>query len=282
MRIVTYSVETGAPRAGIVVDDRIVDLSGAGYADVISFLEAGAAAVEAARALRPGPDSPLRSEVKLHAPIPKPEKFICIGLNYRDHAAEAGMEVPDTPIVFTKYANAVCGPDEAIELPAVSNQVDYEAELGFIIGRRCKNVRKQDWREVVFGYTCVNDVSARDYQLATSQWTIGKTFDTFGPMGPELVSADEIADPHKLRIRLDLNGETMQDSNTSRFIFDIPALVEYLTAVMTLSPGDIVSTGTPPGVGFARKPPVFLKPGDEVVVKIEGIGELRNPCVAGA
>jgi 2-keto-4-pentenoate hydratase/2-oxohepta-3-ene-1,7-dioic acid hydratase in catechol pathway len=158
--------------------------------------------------------------------------------------------------------------------------VDYEAEFAFVIGKRCRNVAKEDWQDVVFGYTCVHDVSARDYQLATSQWTIGKTFDTFGPRGPVLVSKDELPDPHNARISFELNGQVLQDSNTSQFVFDIPYLVNYLSTVMTLEPGDVVSTGTPPGVGFARKPPIFMKPGDVAVVKIEGIGELRNACVS--
>ena len=170
--------------------------------------------------------------------------------------------------------------DDDIVLPKASTQVDYEAELAFVIGKRCKNVKAADWQDVVFGYTIVHDVSARDYQLATSQWTIGKTFDTFGPMGPTLVSKDEIPDPHDLRISLELNGKTLQDSSTKQFVFDIPYLVEYLSTVMTLEAGDVVSTGTPPGVGFARKPPIFLQPGDVAVVKIEELGELRNRCVA--
>ncbi len=280
MRLVTFShgEDLGA---GLIIDDKIVDLGPAGYPDALSFLRDGDNALEAARLLQPTPTSPNVSDVRLFAPIPKPDKFICIGLNYRDHAEESGMAIPDTPIIFTKYPNAICGPGDEIVLPPTSDQVDYEAELAFVIGKTCKNVKAADWEDAVFGYTCVHDVSARDYQMATSQWTIGKTFDTFGPMGPSVVSKDEIADPHNLRIELDLNGETLQDSNTSQFIFDIPALIEYLSHVMTLEPGDVVSTGTPPGVGFARKPPVFMKPGDEAVVRIEGIGELRNPCVAG-
>jgi 2-keto-4-pentenoate hydratase/2-oxohepta-3-ene-1,7-dioic acid hydratase in catechol pathway len=279
MRLITYSAGD-APQAGLAIDGRAVSLAPAGYGDVLSFLRDGEKAVAAAAGLKPSSSAPRLEDVKLLAPVPKPDKFICIGLNYRDHAIESGMEIPKLPTVFTKYPNAVCGHGDAIVLPSVSNQVDYEAELAFVIGKRCKNVPAAQWRDVVFGYTCVHDVSARDYQLATSQWTIGKTFDTFGPVGPTLVSRDEIPDPHNLRISLDLNGQTLQDSNTSQFVFDIPYLVEYLSKVMTLEPGDIVSTGTPPGVGFARKPPVFLKPGDDVAVKIEGIGELRNRCVA--
>jgi 2-keto-4-pentenoate hydratase/2-oxohepta-3-ene-1,7-dioic acid hydratase in catechol pathway len=278
MRLVTYSTGAG-PRAGLVVDGRVADLAAIGYSDVVGFLRDGDKAKAAAAGLKPDASAPALDAVKLHAPIPQSDKFICIGLNYRDHAIESGMAIPELPTVFTKYPNAVCGHGDDIVVPSVSKQVDYEAEFAFVIGKRCKNVKKADWKDVVFGYTCVHDVSARDYQLATSQWTIGKTFDTFGPMGPALVSADEIADPHNLRISLDLNGETLQDSNTNQLIFDIPYLVEYLSTVMTLEPGDVVSTGTPPGVGFARKPPVYLKPGDECVVRIEGIGELRNRCV---
>ncbi len=282
MRLVTFTTGTGS-RAGLVSGDRIIDLAAAGYSDVLSFLEAGDVAVAAANDLAANPGETIRrADVTLQAPIPVPPKFICIGLNYRDHAIESGMDIPTTPIVFTKYSNAVTGPGQPIELPPVSNQVDYEAEFAFVIGKRGKNIPAEKWEEHVFGYTIVHDVSARDYQLATSQWTIGKTFDTFGPMGPELVAKDEIPDPHNLRISLELNGQVLQDSNTKQFIFDIPALIEYLSKVMTLVPGDIVSTGTPPGVGMARKPPIFMKPGDDVAISIEGIGELRNPVVAGS
>ncbi len=279
MRLVTYSTD-GGPRAGVVIDGRVVDLAASGYDDVISFLQGGDEAISAIAGLTASADDPALEDVKLHAPVPKPDKFICIGLNYRDHAIESGMDIPDLPTVFTKYPNAICGDGDNIVLPSVSDQVDYEAEFAFVIGKRCKNVPVEDWEDVVFGYTCVHDVSARDYQLATSQWTIGKTFDTFGPMGPTLVSKDEVPDPHNVRIRLELNGQVLQDSNTSQFVFDIPYLVNYLSTVMTLEPGDVISTGTPPGVGMARKPQIFMKPGDEAVVKLEGIGELRNRCVS--
>ncbi len=280
MRLVTYSHAGAAPAAGIVLDGRVVSLQAIGYADVVSFLRDGDAAIAKAGGLSADASAPKLEDVKLHAPVPKPDKFICIGLNYRDHAIESGMDIPELPTVFTKYPNAVCGHEDDVILPSVSKQVDYEAEFAFVIGKRCKNVPKENWKDVVFGYTIVHDVSARDYQLATSQWTIGKTFDTFGPMGPTLVSKDEIEDPHNLRISLDLNGKTLQDSNTSQFVFDIPYLVNYLSTVMTLEPGDVISTGTPPGVGFARKPPIFMKPGDEAIVKIEGLGELRNRCIS--
>ena len=282
MRLVTFTTGDDA-RAGLAVDDQIINLASSGYEDVLSFLEAGDAAVVTAEDLVANPREVFsRSDVELLAPVPTPQKFICIGLNYLDHAIESGVEVPATPIIFTKYNNAVIGPGQPIELPSVSDQVDYEAEFAFVIGKRGKNIRAEDWEEYVFGYTIVHDVSARDWQMATSQWTIGKTLDTFGPMGPELVSKDEITDPHNLRISLELNGQVLQDSNTSQLIFNIPALVEHLSKVMTLLPGDIVSTGTPPGVGMARKPPIFMKPGDDVAITIEGIGELRNPVVQGA
>lgn len=281
MKLVTYST-AGGPKAGLLINGQVIDLAPAGYTSVRAFLEGGEAALDAAKKLAASGSGPAAGDVKLHAPVPDPPKFICIGLNYRDHAIESGMAIPDTPTVFTKYHNAIIGPGDPIEIPSVSRKVDYEAELAFVIGKKGRNIPAAQWEEHVFGYTIVHDVSARDYQMATSQWTIGKTFDTFGPMGPALVSKDEISDPHNLRISLDLNGVTLQDSNTSQFIFRIPDLVEYLSKVMTLVPGDIVSTGTPPGVGFARKPPIFMKPGDKVVVHVEGLGELRNPCVAGA
>ena len=280
MRLLTYTSGNG-PRAGLAIGDQIADLAPAGYGDTLSFLEDGDRAIEAAQRLAADPgDTINRSDVTLLAPILVPPKFICIGLNYRDHAIESGMEIPELPTVFTKYSNAVTGPGQPIELPAVSDQVDYEAEFAFVIGKKGKNIPAEKWEEYVFGYTIVHDVSARDYQLATSQWTIGKTFDTFGPLGPELVSKDEIADPHNLRISLELNGQMLQDSNTGQLIFNIPYLTEYLSKVMTLVPGDVISTGTPSGVGFARKPPIFMKPGDDVAIKIEGLGELRNPVIA--
>ena len=281
MRLVTFSQGNG-PRPGLVVGDVIADLTKVGYKDLVSFLEDGDKAVSAAKKLATSPgDAVKRTQVKIHAPLLAPPKFICIGLNYRDHAIESGMEIPKTPTVFTKYNNTIIGTGDAIEIPPVSSKVDYEVELAFVIGKKGKNIPAEKWQEYVFGYTIVHDVSARDYQMATSQWTIGKTFDTFGPMGPEIVAKDEVADPHNLRISLELNGQVLQDSNTSQFIFPIPDLVEYLSKVMTLVPGDIISTGTPPGVGFARKPPVFMKPGDEVVCRVEKLGELRNPCIAG-
>lgn len=215
----------------------------------------------------------------LQAPIVSPGKVICIGLNYSDHAAESGMDVPSEPVCFSKFSSAVIGPETEIELPAVSKQVDYEAELVAVIGKRCKNVAEADARSHVAGYMNGNDVSARDWQIGRpgGQWLLGKTPDTFAPTGPWLVTADEIADPHKLSIKLRLNGETMQDSNTENLIFRIEQLIAHVSQLITLEPGDIIFTGTPPGVGMARKPPVFLKAGDEVEVEIDGLGVLKNP-----
>ena len=220
------------------------------------------------------------SEVKLLAPIPRPPKFICVGLNYRDHAAESKMEIPPVPTIFNKFTNVVIGPGANIVLPKVTRKPDYEAELAFVIGRGGRYIPAPKAMEHVFGYTIVNDVSARDFQNATSQWLMGKTFDTFAPMGPWIVTKDEIADPHALDISLEIGGVTLQKSNTKELIFKIPELIEYISQVVTLEPGDIVATGTPPGVGFAQKPPRWLRPGEEVIVRIEGIGELRNPVVA--
>src|SRR6266496_2944851 len=214
------------------------------------------------------------------APVPRPGKLICIGLNYRDHAAESKMAIPERPVVFSKFATAVIAPGEPVVLPATSEQVDYEAELAVVIGRRAKNVSAARALDYVLGYTCFNDVSARDFQFADGQWQRGKSCDTFAPMGPTIVTADTISDPHKLSIKLVLNGRTMQDSNTDQLIFGVPELIEFLSQTITLEPGDVIATGTPPGVGFARKPPVFLRPGDVMEVVIESVGWLNNPLVA--
>ena len=214
------------------------------------------------------------------APVPRPGKLICIGLNYRDHAAESKMAIPERPVVFSKFATAVIAPGEPVVLPASSTQVDYEAELAVVIGRRAKNVSAARALDYVLGYTCFNDVSARDFQFADGQWQRGKSCDTFAPMGPTIITADAVPDPHKLSIKLVLNGKTMQDSNTNQLIFGVPELVEFLSETITLEPGDVIATGTPPGVGFARKPPVFLQPGDKMEVVIENVGWLNNPVVA--
>jgi 2-keto-4-pentenoate hydratase/2-oxohepta-3-ene-1,7-dioic acid hydratase in catechol pathway len=213
------------------------------------------------------------------APVPRPRKIICIGLNYRDHAAESNMPIPEKPVVFSKFSTAVIAPGEPVVIPATSQQVDYEAELALVIGRRAKHVSADRAYEYVLGYTAFNDVSARDFQFADGQWQRGKSCDTFAPMGQTIVTTDIITDPHKLSIKLTLNGKIMQDSNTDQLIFGVPALIEFLSQSITLEPGDVIATGTPAGVGFARKPQVFLQPGDQMEVLIEGMGGLRNPVV---
>lgn len=214
------------------------------------------------------------------APVPRPGKVICIGLNYRDHAAESGMPIPDRPVLFSKFSTAVIAPGEPVVLPATSEQVDYEAELAVVIGRRARNVSADAAYEYVLGYTAFNDVTARDFQFSDGQWQRGKSCDTFAPMGQTIVTIDDIPDPHKLSIRLLLNGRVMQDSNTDQLIFSVPQLIEFISESITLEPGDVIATGTPPGVGFARKPPIFLRPGDVMEVEIEGIGGIDNPVVA--
>ena len=278
MKLVTFRRTDGRTAPGVLLDDRVADLSAAGFADMISVLRAGDAVRSRADS---APAVPL-SSVKLMAPVPRPPKLICVGLNYRDHAIESGMEIPSVPTIFNKFPNVVIGPGESIVLPKNSAKPDYEAELAFVIGKGGRHIPAERWREHVAGYTMVNDVSARDVQMATTQWLMGKTFDTFAPMGPVLVTADEIADPHTLDITLTINGEVLQKSNTRELIFKVPDLVAFISGIVTLEAGDVVSTGTPSGVGFARKPPRYLRAGEDVVVHVAGIGELRNPVVAEA
>ena len=282
MKIVTFQAAGGPAQTGVVQGDRVIPISHAEFPSIYDLLASGAGGVTRLSSIMSGAPGVALAGVKLLAPVPRPPKFICVGLNYRDHAIESGMQIPSTPTIFSKFSSSVVGPGDAIVLPANSTQPDYEAELAFVIGRGGRHIPAERWREHVFGYTIVNDVSARDFQMATSQWLMGKTFDTFAPMGPWIVTSDEIADPHALDISLEINGEVLQNSNTKELIFKIPELVAYLSSAFTLEPGDIVSTGTPPGVGFARKPPRYLKPGDDVVVRVQGIGELRNPVVAEA
>lgn len=219
------------------------------------------------------------SDVQLRAPILRPGKIVGVGLNYRDHAREAKLPVPDAPVIFAKFTTAVVGPGDAIVLPATSARVDYEAELAIVIGRRTHRVSQGHVLDAVFGYTNANDVSDRDLQKRDSQWVRAKSCDTFAPLGPWVVSADEVGDVHDLRIQLRLNGTAMQDSSTRELVFGVPALVESIASTITLEPGDVILTGTPAGVGFARRPPVYLKAGDVVEVEIEGLGVLRNPVV---
>ena len=213
-------------------------------------------------------------------PIERPGKIICVGMNYRDHAAESGLEVPSQPVLFAKWPNALVGPGEAIVLPPGCDQVDYEAELGVVIGARARGLAVDEALGAVAGYVCVNDVSARDLQFADGQWTRAKSLDTFCPVGPRLAPASEIADPQRLGIRCLVNGEALQDSSTEHMVFSVAELVAFISEAITLEPGDLIATGTPAGVGFTREPPIYLRPGDEVTVDIDGIGALTNPVVA--
>lgn len=268
-----------------MIQGQAVGLRGAGFENMESIIAGGMEARDrVARWVQSAPSGavPDMGEVQLRAPIARPPKIICIGLNYRDHAEEGKMAIPEVPTVFCKFATSIIGPGDAIVLPKNSTKPDYEAEFVVVIGKRGRHIAEEKWRDYVFGYSMLNDVSARDFQMATTQWTMGKTFDTFAPFGPEIVTADEIADPHNLAISLTLNGETMQNSNTGNMIFRTPQLIAFLSSVFTLEPGDIISTGTPAGVGFARKPPRWLRPGDEVTVRVEGLGELTNPVVTEA
>lgn len=288
MRLATIQTASG-PRAAVLVGDRYVDLHATDASlpgSVRQLLEGGTELLRAAdqAARRADAVTLPAAGVKLLAPVPDPHKIICLGLNYRDHAIESGSPIPKEPILFSKYATALTGHGEPIVLPPVSQEVDYEAELVIVVGKRGRNIPEKQAADFVAGYTVGHDVSARDWQLKKEgkQWMVGKTFDTFAPLGPVLVTADEVPDPHNLPIRLRLNGKTMQDSNTKQMIFGVGATLAYLSLVFTLEPGDVIFTGTPPGVGFARKPPVFLQPGDVVEVEIEGLGLLRNPVVKGA
>jgi 2-keto-4-pentenoate hydratase/2-oxohepta-3-ene-1,7-dioic acid hydratase in catechol pathway len=215
----------------------------------------------------------------LRAPVTRPLKVIGIGLNYRGHAEETKATLPKEPLLFGMYSNAIIGPEQPIVIPAMSRMIDYEAELGVIIGRRARHVQAKDAVQYVAGYTVFHDVSARDLQRSDKQWVRAKSFDTFAPIGPYLVTPESLADGDNLPIQLRLNGKTMQKSNTNNMIFKVPHLVSFISQVMTLEPGDVIATGTPAGVGFARDPQVFLKPGDVVEVEIDGIGILRNPVV---
>lgn len=271
-------------RVGVLVDDdKIADFTPSSHGvlatELLRFYDLDSDFVDIAMGAIEDGRVPLVDvgDVKIEAPVPRPGKVICIGLNYRNHAIESGMDIPKSPIIFSKFQTSVVGPGDSILLPSASEQVDYEAELAFVIGRRASRVKAADAMDYVFGYTNFNDVSARDFQFADGQWQRGKSCDTFAPMGQFVATRDEIADPHNLRISFRLNGETLQDSTTAELIFGIPALIEFLSASITLEPGDVIATGTPPGVGFARKPPIFMKDGDVAEVEIEGLGVLSNP-----
>lgn len=277
MKLVSFSSGDGRVRPGALLEEShlIADLGAAGYADTLAVVESGV------KTFAPGacPGWTL-SDVRLHAPLSNPPRIFAIGLNYRDHARESGLELPKQPVVFFKLQTAIAGPGEAIRIPVNTAQPDYEAEFAFVIGKGGFRIPGSAWREHVYGYTIVNDVSARDVQFATSQWTMAKSFPTFCPMGPAIVTADEIADPHALSIGLSIDGVVHQSSNTRELIFKIPELIEHLSSITPLLPGDIVSTGTPAGVGLGRTPKRWLKPGETVTITVEGLGSLTNPVKA--
>jgi 2-keto-4-pentenoate hydratase/2-oxohepta-3-ene-1,7-dioic acid hydratase in catechol pathway len=264
-------------RPGILIEGSraVVDLSSQ-YADTLALIASG---VQSLQNLERYPQFSLDS-IRLRAPLSNPPRLFAIGLNYRDHAKESGMEIPKVPVVFFKLTTAIIGPGENIVLPKNSTQPDYEAEFAFVIGKGGYRIPADAWRKHVYGYTIVNDVSARDVQFATSQWSMSKSFPTFCPMGPTIVTADEIADPHKLAIGLSIDGEVLQNSNTDELVFGIPQLIEHLSSIAPLLPGDVISTGTPPGVGLGRTPKRWLRPGETVTVTVEGLGSLTNPVVA--
>lgn len=314
MRLVTYQHE-GQTRTGALLGESVVDLNRAYRAalrhlgnanelavadlrlpiDMVSLLNGGEASLSAAgRAVAfvqerlAADDTTLGSQgvlyalehVVLLAPVLRPGKLVCLGLNYREHAAESGMAVPEYPVLFHKVAASLVGQGQPIIIPRVSDKIDYEAELAVIIGKRGKHIAEDDALSYVAGYAAANDVSARDLQMRTSQWTSGKMLDSFAPLGPTLVTRDEVPNPNALRIKTILNGVVMQDSNTSDMIFHVPFIIHYISQLVTLEPGDVILTGTPQGVGQSRDPQVFMKAGDSVTIEIEHLGTLTNPLVA--
>ena len=286
MRLVSFQPRGGKSLVGVVVDHQVFPLMSSAYPDMISFLSAGSAALHEANKMNNGGTRDLAkyplSEVVLSPPVTRPGKIIAVGLNYRDHAIETKQEIPTTPVIFAKFPSSINGPDSSVVLPKDDPQGDYEAELAVVIGRKAKGVSEADALNYVAGYMPLNDVSARRWQFADKQWVRGKSCDTFCPTGPWLTTRDAVPDPHALSIRMRVNGNVVQDSNTSNLIFRIPTLIAFISAAITLEPGDIIATGTPDGVGVFRKPPVFLKSGDVMEVEIEGLGTLRNHVVESA
>jgi 2-keto-4-pentenoate hydratase/2-oxohepta-3-ene-1,7-dioic acid hydratase in catechol pathway len=286
MKLVTYSLPGGLPAIGVVVDGGIIQISRHipdAPADMIGLIDAWPALRQRLQHLTANTRADVALDaVTLLAPVPRPPKMLGIGLNYADHLAESGMEKPADQLWFAKMSTSAAGPFASIDLPRVSEQLDYEAELAFVIGERCRHVSRERAQEVIFGYCAANDVSVRDWQVRTSQFTLGKSFDTHAPFGPWIVTADEIADPHALGIRCFVNGDKRQDSNTRELIFDCYEQVEHLSKVMTLEPGDVLFSGTPGGVGVAYKPPRWLRAGDRVRVEIDAIGAIENVVRAEA
>ena len=306
MKIVRFSQNGHSPRLGCFLgEDRVMDLEATCRAHLAArgvvraaaiaaalfpgdstraFLEGGVATQDALTAMldsvKSGAFQPVAhplASVRLHAPIADPGKFICIGLNYKDHAAETGNPAPKEPPIFPKWNNAILDPGEPILRPRGEKKLDWEVELGVVIGKTARYVTRERALDYVYGYTIINDASAREFQFLTTQWSAGKIPDTLAPVGPYIADRAEIPDPHMLDLKTWVNGTLMQNGNTSNFIFDVRYLVSYLSGIMTLAPGDLIATGTPAGVGFSRKPPVTLQPGDTVRLQITGLGVLENP-----
>ena len=282
MKLGTFT-HGGVTRIGVAAGDTIVDLAAEAPElprEMAAFLAAGPAALERARQAAQGKHRIDLATVKLEAPVMHPPEFLAIGLNYADHIEESRMERPKFPLFFNKQSSCVTGPHDPIHLPRVSSALDYEGELGFVIGRRCRHVPRARAHEVIAGYLVVNDVSVRDWQFKAQTMTLGKSFDTHGPIGPWIVTPDEVGDPHTLDLKTLVNGEVRQHSNTRHLVFDCYAQVETLSTVFTLRPGTIVSTGTPAGVAFAMKPPKWLVAGDLVRIEIERVGAIENRVIA--
>ena len=282
MKLATFS-HAGSTRIGVVSGDEVVDLAAAAPEmprAMEAFLEAGQPALDRARAVaRSGPRLALE-QVKLEAPVLRPRKFLAIGLNYADHIAETGRPAPDFPLFFNKQVTCVNGPFDPIWMPPESDKLDYEGELAFVIGKRCRRVPRERARDVIAGYLICNDVSVRDWQQRAATMTLGKSWDTHGPLGPWLVTPDELGDPHVLDLETTVDGERRQKSNTKNLVFDCYAQVETLSTVFTLEPGDVISTGTCGGVGVAMKPPGYLKVGQRVRIELSGLGAIENEVIA--
>ncbi len=289
MKIITFKNQDHYGIGALISNNQIIDLTylvsdkSLTASQILTCFDLGSGFLDRTKdAVSKGvPDAVDLNDVEIAASVPTPGKIICIGLNYRDHAEESGMAIPTSPVIFSKFSSCIIGPNDPIVIPPDSIQSDYEAELAVVIGRTASNIKHEDAMNYVFGYANFNDVSARDFQFADAQWQRGKSCDTFAPIGPFIATTDEIADPQDLSIKFRLNGETLQNSSTGQMIFGVAELIEYLSHYFTLEPGDIIATGTPPGVGFARKPPVYLKDGDVAEVEIEGLGVLSNPVVGG-
>jgi 2-keto-4-pentenoate hydratase/2-oxohepta-3-ene-1,7-dioic acid hydratase in catechol pathway len=282
MRLVTYKNQNGSVKPGALLGEEIVDIS-EHVPSIKELIEAGPKSLAAlqGKVVRFKNRVPL-GLVELLAPLQDPPRIFCLGLAYRDHAIETHQAIPKVPTIFLKLTSALNGPRSPVILPELTQQADYEAEFAFVIGKGGKHISKEHWEEHVFGYTIMNDVSARDVQMSTTQWSLGKSFDTFAPMGPAIVTKDEIPDPNLLDITLTLNGEVLQHSNTRELIFRVPDLIAYISSIAPLLPGDIISTGTPAGVGMGRNPPRWLRAGETIITEIERIGQLVNLVVAEA